>query len=86
MSEASFGYKESHIPAAKIAEMVLEASTLYHARTTQHHGKGRHIQSTTIIIGNNISKWISAWSDSTVSENPKEGSISGAFLLLSFTD
>lgn len=54
MSEASFGHKESHFLVAKIAEMVLEASSLYHARTTQQRGKGKHIQSTTIIIGNNM--------------------------------
>lgn len=55
VSEVSFGHKESHFPAAKIAEMILEASSLYHARTAQQHGKGKHIQSTTIITGNNAS-------------------------------
>lgn len=53
VSGASSGCKESHIPAAKIAEMALEACSLCHARTTQQHSKGKHIQSTTIIIGNN---------------------------------
>lgn len=55
LSETSFGHKESHIPAAKIAVMVLEASSLYHARTTQQHSKGKHMQSATIITGNNTS-------------------------------
>lgn len=55
VSEASFGHKESHFPAAKTAEMILDASSLYHARTAQQHGKGKHTQSTTIITRNNTS-------------------------------
>lgn len=77
--EASFGHKQSCTSATKIAEMVLQAFSLYHARTTQQQGKGKqaHSECTHYYWKQQISTYSFAQSDCTMPENPEE-----AFLTL----
>lgn len=79
VSEASFGHKKPCTLATRIAEMMLEASSLYHAKTTQQQGtrKQAHLQYNHYYRKQHVSNCSSAQPDCTVAANLGE-----AFLTL----